>query len=86
VAFQQEANRRDGQPLVDDGDLVAPPYRLAHLDQAGGAGGDLMADFATNHLQVGPGAIVEVNAQSDGTDVEMLRLEHANGAEDFFLT
>ncbi|OPZ59379.1 MAG: hypothetical protein BWY87_01034 [Deltaproteobacteria bacterium ADurb.Bin510] len=82
VPLQQDARRRDGQPLVHDRQPVLRGQPVADLDQVAGAQADFGAGGLHDLLHVAAGAVVEVDAQRHRADVQVLLLEHADRRKD----
>ena len=82
--LQKQRGRRDRDPSVRDGDAVlllqsvgAVVEQLAFLD-------DSCLGLLDQPVQVPIHAILQVDAQCDGTDIEMMIQRHADGFKDFF--
>ncbi len=82
VAFEEDAGRGDGDAFVDDGDAVACGDLIADGDVFASLGEDALVDGFEHGFGVAVGTAVEVDAEGDGTDVEVFFLHHADGGED----
>ena len=86
AALGHHGDRRYGDALVDDGDPQLPLDGLAGGNQLFGAAGDLVVDLPGRDLRIGAAAVPQGDAHGDGSDVQMLVVDHVQRLHDFVLT
>ena len=69
----------DRNALVDDGDAELPLDGLAGRHQPVRLPGDLLVDLPAGGLGVGIGAVQQGDAHRNGTDIQMLLVDHMDG-------
>ena len=75
-------DRADGDPAVDDRDAVAALDLAADGPEPAGVADQALADPATERLEVGRGARLEVDAHRHRADVELVLPDHAERGQD----
>ena len=83
AALCHQGDGRDGDALVDDGDAQLRLDGAAHGHQALGAAADLVIDLLGAAGGVGIGAVPQRHAHGDGSDIELLMVEHIDRLHDF---
>ena len=81
-AGADQRNRGDGDALVDDRDTVVTLDGLAGGDEILGVGGDLAVNVVASRVDVVRRTVEQRDAHGDGTDVELLLLDHLIGLVD----
>ncbi len=79
---EDHGNGRDGDPLVDDGDAVLPLDVFPGPDEVRRLADDLLVDAVAGPVDVRVGAVEQGNAHGDGSDVEVLLVDHVDRFED----
>ena len=80
-----EENRGGGnrEAFVRDRNTVFRADFVTNVDEVFRAGNDLMVNLLAHQVDVRPGAVVEVERQGNGADVEVFRVQHADSGKDF---
>ena len=83
VPRKQRGGGRDRESLVRDGHAVFSADFVAYVDEITGSRNDLMIDLFTHLIDVRGRAVVEVEREGYGANVEVFRVKHSDGRENF---
>ena len=75
----EHGDRRDRDPLIDDGNAIFPADVIAYLDQILGHRGDLAIYLLTGTVDVRICAVKQRDPHGDRADVEILLIDHLDG-------
>jgi len=82
--LQQQRDRRDGDPPVRDGNAVLLLERIGAVIEQLALLDDPRLHLPGEPVQVPVDAVLQVDAQGDGADIEVMIQRHPDGFEDFF--